>query len=146
MREQFHATAVAHGGRGCLIVGRAGAGKSTLALELIALGAALVADDRVDATSTGDAVLLSAPEALEGLIEARGTGLLRLPFERHVPVHLMVDLDTSADGRLPVPENRDLLGHAVPVINGPVRPGLAATLMLLMGGAERLDPERPVGG
>ncbi len=45
---QLHASAVAVDGRGCLITGASASGKSTLALEMIALGAELVADDRVD--------------------------------------------------------------------------------------------------
>ncbi len=42
-----HASCVAFGGAGVLILGPSGSGKSALALALMGLGAALVADDRV---------------------------------------------------------------------------------------------------
>ncbi|MEO1532556.1 MAG: serine kinase, partial [Pseudomonadota bacterium] len=45
--DPLHASAVALGERGLLILGPSGAGKTRLALELVALGAELVADDRV---------------------------------------------------------------------------------------------------
>ena len=79
---QLHASAVAVEGRGCLITGAAGSGKSTLALEMVALGAELVADDRVDIRRSGKALLLSAPASIAGLVEARGVGILRLPVRR----------------------------------------------------------------
>ncbi|PIY73077.1 MAG: serine kinase, partial [Rhodobacterales bacterium CG_4_10_14_0_8_um_filter_70_9] len=73
------AWAVAGKARGLLILGASGAGKSALALELIALGAALVADDQVALRRVGEAVVAAPPPPLAGLIEARGLGLLRMP-------------------------------------------------------------------
>ena len=70
---QLHGSVVAAGGRAVLITGAAGAGKTTLALEMIALGAELVADDRVDTwpESAGPAgpgrLWLSAPAKISGL-------------------------------------------------------------------------------
>jgi len=66
----LHATAVAVGGRGLLILGRSGAGKSSLALQLIALGARLVADDRTRVTLGPAGLVASPPEAIRGRIEA----------------------------------------------------------------------------
>ena len=97
----LHASAVAIGRSGLLITGPSGSGKSSLALELMALGAMLVADDRVLVTSrSGGGILMTAPEALAGLIEARGVGLLKAPFR---PARLMavVDLSTVETQRLP---------------------------------------------
>ena len=142
--EQAHASAVAFGTSGCLITGAAGSGKSTLALELLALGAKLVADDRVDLARRKDQVMLSCPAALRGRIEARGVGLIRLPASEPVTVSIWVDLDQGSTERLPIPQNRDLLGCAVPVIFGPNRPGLAAAIMVLLTGGSLTDPEEPV--
>ena len=59
-----HASAVSLGGRGVLILGRSGAGKSGLALRLIALGAQLVSDDRVVLEPHGAAGLAARTPSL----------------------------------------------------------------------------------
>ena len=68
--KTVHASCVACDGAGVLILGASGAGKSGLALNLMALGAALVADDRVVLSREGDVVLAACPLPLRGLIEA----------------------------------------------------------------------------
>jgi serine kinase of HPr protein (carbohydrate metabolism regulator) len=90
----IHATGVLVGGRGVLIRGAAGAGKSLLALELLArhAGARLVADDRVDIEPEGRGVSMRAPPALAGRIELRGRGIVARPFVSPAPVDLVVDL------------------------------------------------------
>ena len=72
----LHASCVALDGRGVLILGRSGAGKSSLALELMALGARLVADDRTVLHADDGAPVASCPPAILGKIEARGVGIL----------------------------------------------------------------------
>jgi HPr kinase/phosphorylase len=134
---QLHASAVAVEGRGCLITGRAGAGKSTLAIEMLALGAELVADDRVDIRRAGDALILSAPAPISGLVEARGAGILRLPARADTPLALVIDLDEAERERLPDARRRVLLGVPCPLLLGRGRAGLAAlaTVLLRAGGA-----------
>ena len=144
MSEQRHASAIAFGQQGCLITGAAGTGKSTLALELIALGGALIADDRVDLSQDGNTVRMSCPATTRGLIEARGVGLIHLEASSTATVSFWVDLDGTAPERLPRPQNRDLLDVPVPVIFGPYRPGLAATIKALLTGGSLTDPEEPV--
>jgi len=106
-----HATTVAHRGRALLIRGPAGAGKSALALELLARGAVLVADDRTVLTRGGDTVRAAPPPALAGLIEARGLGLLRVPHAAHMPVAAVVDLGADETERLPPRRTTALLGR-----------------------------------
>jgi serine kinase of HPr protein (carbohydrate metabolism regulator) len=77
--QRLHATAVAIGGRGVLLRGASGAGKSDLALRLIDRGAVLIADDQVLCTLKNGGVMLGAPEKIAGLIEIRGLGLRRMP-------------------------------------------------------------------
>lgn len=139
-----HGSAVAVGEQGLLITGAPGSGKSTLALELIALGARLVADDRVGVALHGGQLTLSAPENTPGLIEARGIGILRLDHVTSVPLHLIVDLDKASDQRLPARCHRRLLDRDVPVIFGKGRHGLAAILTVLLSGADLLDPDAPI--
>jgi serine kinase of HPr protein (carbohydrate metabolism regulator) len=69
--------------RGALITGPSGAGKSDLALRALEAGFRLVADDRVVLWTSAGKLFGRAPEALSGLIECRGHGVLAdsaLPF------------------------------------------------------------------
>lgn len=88
----LHATCVEWFGLGVLIRGKSGAGKSDLALRLIDAGAALVADDQV-LLENG---IASAPARLQGLLEVRGFGIVKLPFAETTAIALTVDL-CSAD-------------------------------------------------
>lgn len=141
----LHASAVAVGDRACLITGEAGAGKSTLAIAMIALGAELVADDRVNARHEGGALILSAPSTLAGLIEARGAGILRLPSRARARLGFIIDLDRAETERLPDPSSRAVLGVPVRVLSGRGRAGLAALAVVLLRHGLPLDPDAPVG-
>lgn len=133
--ETTHGTAVALGGRGLLILGPSGSGKSGLALRLLALGAELVADDRVALRDGGHAVLAEAPEALRGRIEARFLGILHVQtVAGPVPLHWVVDLAANAEERLPREARIGLCGHELPLIRGGGVPGLDAVLTLLLRG------------
>ena len=110
------ATCVAIGGRGILIEGAPGSGKSSLALALIDRGAALVGDDGV-ALRVSDGQLLASPApATRGLLEVRGLGLL--PFEPRddVPVALLLRLDTAAPRYIEEAGSDSVEGVALPVI------------------------------
>lgn len=126
-----HGTAVAVGGRGFLILGPSGAGKSGLALQMIALGAELVADDQVNLIRREAAVLLSAPAALSGLIEARGVGLLTVPTRPEVELQCVVDLATDPETRMPHPQHVHVLERRIDLINGRNVPNLSFVLMIL---------------
>jgi HPr kinase/phosphorylase len=109
-----HASAVLAGGRAVLIRGPSGAGKSRLALELIhgartgALPfARLIGDDRVTLQVAGGRLLVRAVETLAGLIEVRGVGIIKLPYEPSAVVGLVVDLCADAK-RLPAAESRQV--------------------------------------
>jgi serine kinase of HPr protein (carbohydrate metabolism regulator) len=99
----IHASAVLIGARAALIRGPSGSGKSALALALVhALPfARLVADDRTHLSAHHGRLLVRPAETLAGLIEVRGLGVRRLPYEALAAVGLVVDLDGEGAARLP---------------------------------------------
>lgn len=113
----IHASCVALDGRGLLIRGASGSGKSALALHLMAYGAQLVADDRVLLTLHDGSVVARPPKATAGLIEARGLGILYAENTAQAAVCAIVDLDRLADGRLPAQSAETILGLDLPVIH-----------------------------
>lgn len=82
---------------GALLLGEPGAGKSDVALRLIDSGASLVSDDQVELMFGEGGLWGSPPAAIAGLIEARGIGLIRLPFEARVKIALAVELTSKDD-------------------------------------------------
>lgn len=135
---QIHGTTISLHGRGLLILGPAGSGKSSLALELMAVGAGLVSDDRTDLRREGDQIIASAPETLAGRIEARGVGILYATASEPVALHLVVDLGQTETQRLPLRHHREVMGVWFPLVLGPYRPQLYAALRqwLLTGRSE----------
>ena len=132
----MHGTAVALGSAGLLITGRAGAGKSSLALELMALGASLVADDQVALTRKPGGLLMSAPSTLDGKIEARGIGILKCDAAP-AWLRIVVDMDHVEAGRLPEPLEVEVSGERVRLIRRVEAPAFASMLyVLLKGGLE----------
>lgn len=102
-----HASAVLVGGRGVLIRGASGSGKSALVLALLFGGhdAVLVADDRVVLSAAGGQLSAAVPSTMAGLLEVRGTGIVRLPNTSPALIELIVDLWPLADcPRLPEPD------------------------------------------
>ncbi|GGG66722.1 hypothetical protein GCM10011415_11980 [Salipiger pallidus] len=135
----LHATAVALHGRGLLIQGASGSGKSSLALDLMAMGARLVADDRVIVTERDGALWLSCPSPLRGLIEARGLGLLRADPIETVALHTIVDLDHPETERMPHCREIMLQGHRIPLLQRPSHTSFPAALIQYLKGG-RGDP------
>lgn len=113
---QLHASSVAIGGKGVLLLGESGSGKSDLALRLIDSGAVLVADDRVDITLKDDVLVASPPQTLQGMIEARGIGILTMPHVSDACLLLAVKLVARGDvERLPESAFFDCLGAKLPL-------------------------------
>jgi HPr kinase/phosphorylase len=109
----LHASAVLIGPSAVLIRGASGSGKSHLVFDLIQAGACgqlpfvrLVGDDRVHCTAVHGRLLVRPAEGLEGLLELRGVGLLRLAYEPVAQVGLVVDLGATAPPRMP--DRRDI--------------------------------------
>lgn len=113
----IHATCIAVDGRGVLLLGRSGAGKSDLALRLLDRGAELVSDDGTMLERRGERLLARAGPNLSGLLEVRGLGILPFPARAEATVALAVALDEAAprmaEAVLPV---REWDGVGVPLI------------------------------
>lgn len=127
-----HGSAVALSGRGLLILGASGTGKSSLALALIGRGARLVSDDQVVLARDGDTLVASAPPSIAGLVEARGLGLLRIPALPAAPIALAVDLDRPAAARLPQRVTITHLGVDIELISGRDLPNLDLVLSIIV--------------
>ena len=126
---RLHASCVALNGRGLLILGASGSGKSGLALTLMALGATLVADDRVILSLQADALIATGPTRISGLIEARGLGLLNAGICGPVNVVCAVDLDQLEPDRLPYPHEITYLGVSLPLLFRVDAPHFPAAVM-----------------
>jgi HPr kinase/phosphorylase len=109
---RLHGSCVDIGGQGVLILGGPGAGKSDLVLRLIdqpgagltgkLRAACLVADDQVAIHRDGDRLMASAPQALHGLLEVRGLGIVSVAAAGGVALVLAVRLVAAQDiERLP---------------------------------------------
>lgn len=109
------ATCVAIDGRGVLIEGETGLGKSSLALALIDRGAKLVGDDGLLIEAREGRLWALPHPNIEGLLEIRNVGLATLPASP-APVALVIRLDRNSV-RLPDgPEYIELGGMRVPMI------------------------------
>jgi len=109
------ASCVALDGRGVLIEGPPGSGKSSLALTLLDRGAALVGDDGVLLERRGERLWALPPPNIAGLLEIRNVGLARLPAAP-APVALVLRLDREAPRHVDAAEQLGLAGAVVPLI------------------------------
>ena len=104
----IHASAVLVGARAVLIQGPSGSGKSHLALALLQAGnggmlpfTRLVADDRAELEAVHGRLLVRPASTLAGLIEVRGLGIRRVPYEPLAVVGWVVELASAEAQRLP---------------------------------------------
>lgn len=142
-RITVHGTLVDLLGLGVLILGESGIGKSECALDLIARGHRLVADDVVDVRRRAESTLEgSAPETARFFMEVRGVGLIDVQTLYGVSatctaktIGLVVQLErwdhTREYERLGLDDHtHELLEVHVPLVRMPVAPGRSiATLV-----------------
>jgi hypothetical protein len=132
----IHATAVLVGARAAMIRGPSGSGKSRLALALLQAASAgmlsfarLVADDRVHAQAHHGRLILRPAPALEGLLEIRGAGIRKFPFEPLAVAQWVVDLAAPDAERMP--DGDLILVEGVRLARLAVAPGVDALPLLL---------------
>ena len=115
----IHTTCISLKGRGILLMGPPGAGKSDLALRLIRhCGAILVADDRTDIEITENGAFASCPKSIAGKLEVRGVGICNFPYEAKAKVSLVIELVKTPQSvaRLPSAEFYNLGGCLIPLL------------------------------
>lgn len=126
----IHASAVLIGARAVLVRGAPGSGKSHFVRALLQAApspiipfARLVADDRAYVTAANGRLIVRPADALKGMIEARGLGILRLPYEPSAVVGCVVDLDASDARRLPQDNECETVISGVRLARLAVAPG-----------------------
>jgi serine kinase of HPr protein (carbohydrate metabolism regulator) len=137
----IHATAVLTGATALLIRGEPGSGKSRLALRLIQTlpFARLVGDDRVHLEARNGRLLARPADTLAGLLEVRGLGVQKVPYETLAVIGQVLDFEPAAE-RLPEPdEQKTVISRvtlpriALPASGDPL-PAVLATLPAARGG------------
>jgi HPr kinase/phosphorylase len=137
----LHASCVSVGEAGILIRGLSGVGKSSLARELIGeaerrgLFARLVCDDRVRVANRSGRLVATAVNDIAGKLEARGLGILQIPYEKSAVVRLVVDGLVEEAERFPAEDESrtTICGVHLPRIATRVSPGLSQLLLLQLG-------------
>lgn len=133
----LHASAVAWKNKAVLMTGASGSGKSSLALELMGFGCTLVADDRVDLTRREELLLVSAPQTIQNMIEARGIGLLNARAVKNCPLHLVVDMNVVETDRLPPQRLVNYLGIELPLLHKLDSPHFPAAILQYLKAGRR---------
>jgi HPr kinase/phosphorylase len=137
-KSTIHASAVLVGPKAVLIRGPAGSGKSHLVWHLLqsaARGALpfarLVADDRACVEACAGHLLVRPAEALAGMLEMRGLGIRRLPYESVAVVGLVIDLAAADAERYPAAEVQKTSIDGVFLPRLAVAPAVPALSMVL---------------
>ncbi len=117
MTRNVHGTAIVVGGRGLIFIGPSGIGKSMMAFACLAIArrakafSALIADDQVFLSQQDGRIFATCPPSITGLMELRGSGIVRMDHVSPAPLDLAVQL-VSAPGteRLPPEDERWQIG------------------------------------
>ncbi len=137
-RRTVHGVFIEVLGMGVLLVGDPAVGKSELALDLIARGHRLIADDAPRFARIAPETLEgTCPEGLRDFLEVRGLGILNIramfgegAVVRSKTLNLIIDLQPLDQQQLECIDRlsgslsvRNVLGVAIPKITMPVAPG-----------------------
>ena len=128
----LHAVCVSWEGKGVLIQGQSGSGKSSIALQLLAFGCDLVADDRVHVVAKDGVLIATSPLPIRDMIEARGIGLISASSADTAEIAFVVDLDEIETDRLPEHRTVTILGCQLPLIYRVDAPHFAPAILQLL--------------
>ncbi|MCK5424439.1 MAG: HPr kinase/phosphatase C-terminal domain-containing protein [Emcibacter sp.] len=117
-----HATGILFEGKGVLIMGPSGSGKSDLALRLMAQGAELIGDDYVEVSRQKDGrLIMTVPATIAGKMEVRNVGILEVAFRPTAEIDLALCLVTEDEAyqleRLPEQKFITLEGGDIPCLD-----------------------------
>ena len=119
-------------GSGVLIVGSSGSGKSSLAINLLALGSKLVADDQCELVKKNNRFRISKPASLPNSIEIRGIGLVSVPMVVETSLDWVVNMDEAEKERMPDLRFTEIDGYKIPTIFGKNMDDLASRIYVLV--------------
>ena len=142
---------------GVLLQGPSGTGKSSLALRLIdqpGFGAGstdpicghLVSDDQVVLEDVKGVLTATAPSAIEGLLEVRGIGIIKVAtMQEPASVEMVIAHATPSEiDRTPEPQVIELAGLTLPLqyidLSGQSSAALVRSLALVHWGLTDLEP------
>lgn len=141
--ESVHGGLLSIYGKGVLIRGESGLGKSEIALELIKRGHLLVADDRVDCYRIHNKIVGMAPEILKEMLEIRGIGVINVAKMfgiSSVMPKTEIDFQVTLEAwdkekdydRIGIEEEKheNILGVEIPKIVVPVREGRSMAVII----------------
>ena len=131
----MHATCVDINGSGVLIVGRSGSGKSSLAINLLALGSKLVADDQCELVKKNNRYRILKPASLPNSIEIRGIGLVSVPTVVETTLDWVVNMDEAETERMPDLRFTEIGDYRVPTVFGKNMDELASRIYVLVRNA-----------
>ena len=109
-------TCVDIGGRGLLIEGPPGSGKSSLALALIDRGARLVGDDGVLLSAVNGRIEARPHPNTCGLLEVRNLGLMTFPTVERSPICLVLALSADAPRFIEMADSEAILDVVLPML------------------------------
>ncbi|GGB87475.1 HPr kinase [Novosphingobium endophyticum] len=112
----LQASCVAIGGRGVLIEGATGSGKSSLALGLIDRGAHFLGDDGILVHAEKGRLVARPHQRIRGLLEVRNLGLLSFPCLDEAAISLVIRLDPNAPRYIEEAETVEIEGVAIPML------------------------------
>jgi serine kinase of HPr protein (carbohydrate metabolism regulator) len=110
------ASCVAIGGRGVLIEGAPGSGKSSLVLALLDRGAEFVGDDSLLVEARDGKLHVHPHPETAGLLEVRNLGLITRPVRADVAVALVLRLEEDAPRFIDAAEQCAILGVPLPLV------------------------------
>lgn len=118
IRSTLHATSVVFCGRGLLLRGPSGSGKSDLALRIMDAGGMLVSDDYTAISVMDGHLYATPPAAIAGMMEVRGVGLLKVPTIPCAQIDLVVNCESfGAIERLPPVIHAEIEGLSLRALN-----------------------------
>ncbi len=147
LEDQFALQTIVHGamvdvyGIGVLITGKAGIGKSEIALDLVERGHRLVADDVVTLTKKNNVLMAAATDMNKHFMEVRGLGIIDIMsmfgiravrYQKRLEVLLELYLwdELTEVDRTGLDKKREsLLDVSVPIIRLPITPGKNITVI-----------------
>lgn len=109
----LHANCILVDEAGILIRGASGAGKSVLSRSLLfgarsrGCFASLISDDRTRITRRNGRLVARPVEAIRGLMEIRGVGIVPVPVERGAVIRLVVDI-VARGSRMPEADENEI--------------------------------------